>query len=48
LGALPDRAQTQINQLPADRLDALNEAFVEFTTLEDLGKWLDQTGADRG
>jgi predicted transposase/invertase (TIGR01784 family) len=48
LGALPDRAQTQINQLPTDRLDALNEAFVEFTTLEDLGKWLDQTGADRG
>jgi predicted transposase/invertase (TIGR01784 family) len=42
LGALPDRAQIQISQLPADRLDDLNEIFVEFTTLEDLAQWLDQ------
>jgi predicted transposase/invertase (TIGR01784 family) len=42
LGMLPDRTQTQISQLSADRLEALTEMFVEFTTLEELTQWLEQ------
>jgi predicted transposase/invertase (TIGR01784 family) len=43
LGELPDTVMTQINQLSIDRLEKLNEEFVELNHLDDLVDWLDQT-----
>lgn len=43
LGKLPDTVKHQIEQLSADRLETLNEAFVEFSHLDDLTRWLDRT-----
>jgi predicted transposase/invertase (TIGR01784 family) len=43
LGELPDAVELQIRQLSPDRLEALNEIFVDFTNLSDLMRWLDQT-----
>jgi predicted transposase/invertase (TIGR01784 family) len=43
LGAIPDRSQTQISQLSPERLEVLNEEFVDFDNLDDLVRWLDRT-----
>jgi predicted transposase/invertase (TIGR01784 family) len=42
LGELPDAVQSQINRLEVDRLEALNEVFIDFANLEDLIRWLDR------
>ncbi len=42
LGELPDSVKTQIGQMSADRLELLNEEFVDFTNLDDLIGWLDR------
>jgi predicted transposase/invertase (TIGR01784 family) len=43
LGELPDLVKTQIDQMSVDRLEALNEEFVDLTDLDALIRWLDQT-----
>jgi hypothetical protein len=40
LGEIPNAIQSQINQLEPDRLEALNEVFIDFTNLDDLIQWL--------
>jgi hypothetical protein len=42
LGELSDSVKMQINQLSADRLEMLNEEFVEFKQLDELTRWLDR------
>jgi predicted transposase/invertase (TIGR01784 family) len=42
VGELPDDLKTQINQLSLERLEALNEVFLDFTELDDLESWLGQ------
>jgi predicted transposase YdaD len=42
LGPLNEITQTQIQALPNDKLEALGEALLDFTTLEDLQTWLTQ------
>jgi predicted transposase/invertase (TIGR01784 family) len=41
LGILPINAQTIINELPLDRLEALGDALLDFDRLDDLLAWLD-------
>jgi predicted transposase/invertase (TIGR01784 family) len=41
LGEIPDVVQAKIGVLLADRLDGLNEAFIDFGSLGDLIQWLD-------
>jgi len=40
LGSIDGNLQTQIEKLDADQLDALSEALLTFSTVEDLGDWL--------
>ncbi|MBD2099502.1 Rpn family recombination-promoting nuclease/putative transposase [Leptolyngbya sp. FACHB-261] len=40
LGSLPPDLQAQIQQLSLARLEALGEALLDFSTLEDLSSWL--------
>jgi predicted transposase/invertase (TIGR01784 family) len=42
LGELPDAVESQINQLKTDRLEGLNEVFIDFANLDDLIQWLDR------
>ena len=42
LGELPDPVKIQIDQMSIDRLESLNEEFVDFTNLDDLVQWLDR------
>ena len=42
LGELPDSVKSQIGQMLVDRLEWLNEEFVDFTNLDDLIQWLDR------
>ena len=42
LGKLSDSVKTQIGQMSGDRLEILNEEFVDFTNLDDLLQWLDR------
>ena len=42
LGELPDSVKSQIGQMSVDRLELLNEEFVDFTNLDDLIQWLDR------
>ena len=42
LGELPDPVKIQIGQMSIDRLESLNEEFVDFTNLDDLVQWLDR------
>ncbi len=43
LGTIPEQNQQQISQLSMAQLERLYEVFLEFTTWEELGTWLDQT-----
>jgi predicted transposase YdaD len=40
VGNVPDRLQSQIDQLPIAQLEALGEALLEFASLADLEAWL--------
>jgi predicted transposase/invertase (TIGR01784 family) len=40
VGELPEDAKTQIGQLPLEKLETLNEVFLDFTDLGDLLDWL--------
>ena len=42
LGELPDSVKSQIGQMSVDRLELLNEEFIDFTNLDDLIQWLDR------
>jgi hypothetical protein len=42
IGPLDEITQTQIQALPNDKLEALGEALLDFTTPEDLQTWLTQ------
>jgi predicted transposase/invertase (TIGR01784 family) len=43
LGELPDNVKIQINRLSLEKLEALNEIFLDFTGLDDLLNWLRST-----
>lgn len=43
VGELSDDLKTQINQLSIEKLDALTELFLDFTDLNDLVNWLQNT-----
>ncbi len=43
VGDLSDDLKTQINQLSIEKLDALTELFLDFTDLNDLVNWLQNT-----
>jgi predicted transposase/invertase (TIGR01784 family) len=40
VGELPEDAKTQIARLPLEKLETLNEVFLDFTGLADLVDWL--------
>ena len=40
VGKVPDDLQAAINQLSLENLEALNEIFLDFTSLDDLVNWL--------
>jgi predicted transposase/invertase (TIGR01784 family) len=40
VGSVPQPLQTQINQLPLETLEALGEALLDFSSLDDLVAWL--------
>jgi predicted transposase/invertase (TIGR01784 family) len=42
LGQLPEQIQLQIRQLSIDRLELLNETFMDFAELDDLIRWIDR------
>jgi predicted transposase/invertase (TIGR01784 family) len=42
LGQLPEQIQLQIRQLCIDRLELLNETFMDFAELDDLIRWIDR------
>jgi predicted transposase YdaD len=41
-GAIDAPTLAQINALPIGQLEALSEALIDFTALDDLTTWLDQ------
>jgi predicted transposase/invertase (TIGR01784 family) len=41
LGQLPEPVKLQIRQLSVDRLESLNETFIDFENLDDLIRWID-------
>ncbi|MDR9403475.1 MAG: Rpn family recombination-promoting nuclease/putative transposase [Halothece sp. Uz-M2-17] len=43
LGEIPQSAQTQIEQLTLEQTESLAEALLDFTSLEDLLSWLQQS-----
>lgn len=43
LGEIPQEQQELINQLSLDRLEGLSEALLDFSSLDDLIVWLNQT-----
>jgi hypothetical protein len=43
LGEIPQSAQTQIEQLIVEQTESLAEALLDFTSLEDLLSWLQQS-----
>jgi predicted transposase YdaD len=43
LGEIPQSAQTQIEQLSLEQTESLAEALLDFTSLEDLLSWLQQS-----
>jgi predicted transposase/invertase (TIGR01784 family) len=42
VGQLPTDLEERVNQLPLERLEALNEVFLDFAGLDNLVEWLDQ------
>jgi predicted transposase/invertase (TIGR01784 family) len=42
LGELPESVQVLINQLSPEELEVLNDVFLDFTSLDDLVRWLDR------
>ena len=40
VGELPDELKAQIDRLSLENLAVLNEVFLDFTSLNDLVKWL--------
>ncbi len=41
VGIVPDRLTNLMTQLPIDQLEALAEALLDFTNLNDLVQWLE-------
>jgi len=46
LGEIPPNIQTQIEQLNLEQTESLAEALLDFTSLEDLLTWLEQSSQD--
>lgn len=42
LGELPEAIRVLITQLSSERLDVLNDIFMDFTSLDELVGWLDR------
>ena len=45
-GEIPSTTQTQIEQLNLEQTESLAEALLDFTSLDDLTNWLEQSGND--
>ncbi len=45
VGALPDSARSHIDTLAISQLEALGEALLDFSNLDDLEAWLMQQGS---
>lgn len=45
-GEIPPNIQTQIEQLNLEQTESLAEALLDFTSLEDLLTWLEQSSQD--
>ena len=43
IGELPDALKNQFNQLSLEKIEALNEIFLDFTELNDLVNWLENS-----
>ncbi|NBD15540.1 MAG: DUF4351 domain-containing protein [Cyanobacteria bacterium] len=43
---MPQNIQTQIEQLNLEQTESLAEALLDFTSLEDLLTWLEQSSQD--
>ena len=41
-GNLPPQLQAQVSTLPIDRVEALGEVLLDFTSITDLETWLSQ------
>lgn len=44
-GILPSEVRSQVQSLPLPQLESLGEALLDFTSVEDLEKWLQTLGA---
>jgi predicted transposase YdaD len=43
VGSLPDGIQSQVQALALNQLEALSEALLDFSSLNDLSNWLGTT-----